>query len=96
MTNDSVLKPRSSPDTSSAARERRRPGRVAYENNELIELLRDVGSATDALPVTAFRDTEDAPDDDPLRAAKGVATGVLVSLGCWTGIGLAVWLFRGS
>jgi len=78
-----VADPRSVREAERSAGDRRRPGRVPYTNNDLIELLRD--------PAT-IGSVAEAPDEDPLRAAKGIATGVALSLGCWTAIGAAIWV----
>jgi hypothetical protein len=86
-----VADPRSVREAERSAGDRRRPGRVPYTNNDLIELLRDpatIGSVAEAPAAAGF----DAPDEDPLRAAKGIATGVALSLGCWTAIGAAIWV----
>lgn len=93
-----VAEPRSAQQAARPTGDRRRPGRVDYQNNELIGLLRDpaaapVGSPAELLPVAAGWD---AADDDLLAAVKGIATAVILSLGCWTAIGVGIWMvFRG-
>ena len=71
--------------------ERRRPGRVSYENNALIELLRDPAAPRGIPLVEALPAWED-DDEDPLRAAKGVAAAVFRSLAGWTVIGVILWM----
>jgi hypothetical protein len=74
--------------------ERRRPGRVAYQLPELIRLLRKAKVGSDAEVLPAHHGSEIAAEaDDPLRAAKGVATGVLLSGGLWVVLGTAFWFF---
>jgi hypothetical protein len=69
--------------------ERRRPNRIACENEHLIRLMRDPASIkVSSLPIEADREAE--PDDDPLGAAKGIATGVALSFGCWIAVGAAI------
>jgi hypothetical protein len=93
-----VAEPRSGQQAARPTGDRRRPGRVDYQNNELIGLLRDpvtapVDSPAQALPVAA---DWDGADDDSLSAVRGIATAVILSLGCWTAIGAGIWLvFRG-
>ena len=93
-----VAEPRSVQQAARPVGDRRRPGRVQYQNNELIGLLRDpatapVDSPAEALPIAAGYD---AADDDSLSAVKGIATAVILSLGCWSAIGAGIWMvFRG-
>ena len=60
--------------------DRRRSGRVAYENPELVKMLRDPAS------------TNAIGKGDDLRAAKGVLMALPVALGCWLAIGVAIWV----
>ena len=87
-----VADPRSVREAERSAGDRRRPGRVPFKNNDLIGLLRDPAAMKIAAPAEApVAAACDAPDEDPLRAAKGIATGVALSLGCWTALGATIW-----
>ncbi len=84
-----------SPVDTGTLTDRRRPGRVDYENPHLVELLRDsdrvpppgepaeelVGSGIDAYE-----------DEDPLRPARGILLGIAIASGLWGAGGLAVWM----
>jgi hypothetical protein len=70
--------------------DRRRAGRVEYRNPSLVSLLRDAsnpgvepGSADDANAVEA---------GDPLRAARGIALGVVISGLAWILISSSIWM----
>jgi hypothetical protein len=74
--------------------DRRRPGRVDYQNPHLVGLLRD--SDEPLLPAEAEeRPAEVAFDadehDDPLGPARGILLGMLIASGMWVAGGLAVW-----
>jgi hypothetical protein len=73
--------------------ERRRPNRVAYQSAELIRLLRvpaSIKGGSEALPADNGWEAA-AEADDPLRAARGLAMGVLLSGGLWVVLGAALW-----
>jgi hypothetical protein len=93
---DTVLtaEPGSVEQAARTAADRRRPGRVDYHNNELIGLLRDPAAKPAGLPAEALSVGAgcDASDDDSLAAAKGIATAVVLSLGCWTAIAAGIWM----
>ena len=101
MNDIAVAEGRPAREATSGASDRRRPRRVAYNNAELIKLLRDpasreTGSVTD-LPCTAGAAEPDSVielDNNGLRAATGILLGISLSLGCWIIIGAAVWLFK--
>lgn len=72
----------------SSRTERRRLGRVVYENKALIALLRDPAAevAGDALAMDG---------GDALAPARGMLAGLLISVLLWCVIGLIVWYFVG-
>lgn len=94
MTEQVVVEP---PAVAHFESERRRPGRVPYQSDHLIELLRDpTGSPADAgnaVPVDGQRGDIGTSEDDPLSAAKGIMNGVLISLVFWLIVGAAMWVF---
>jgi hypothetical protein len=94
MTDQVAVEPPTEPRSKS---ERRRPGRVAYQSDHLIELLRDPAAshaaAGNAVPVDVRHADAGASDDDPLSAARGVMNGLAISLVFWVVVGAAVWFF---
>jgi hypothetical protein len=77
--------------------ERRRPGRIDYKSDDLIEVLRDpagVKAGSAGLQLEADIGSAGTGIDDPLRAARGIATGVILSLGCWIAIGAVIHFLR--
>jgi hypothetical protein len=71
--------------------ERRRPGRVNYDNPALIELLRArAGDGTEHKLIAGPID--DAESD--LTPAKGLLIGVVLGLSVWSASGLFFWLMR--
>ena len=84
-----------SPVDTGTLTDRRRPGRVDYQNQHLVELLRD----SDRVPTPELAeqpaDSEfDAyEDEDPLRPARGILLGMLIASGMWIAGALALWTF---
>jgi hypothetical protein len=81
-------------DAGTTLTDRRRPGRVDFQNPHLVGLLRDSGEPL--LPAEAEeRLAEPAIDadehDDPLGPARGILLGMLIASGMWVAGGLAVW-----
>jgi hypothetical protein len=74
------------------ATDRRRPGRVNYQNPHLVDLLRRASNPTQAEVDEARAAAPIASDEDPLAAARGVMLGSAIGAGCWIASGLAVWL----
>lgn len=68
--------------------ERRRPGRVAYTNPALIEVLRTPHAASSGVLPASL---EEPDPEDPLTAAKGIALAMLVGVVLWGAALLAVW-----
>jgi hypothetical protein len=74
--------------------DRRRPGRVDYQNPDLVHLLRgeaDTATVPDQ-SVGDLADVETGIEADSLAAARGVGTGTLVGAFIWTIAGLGLWL----
>ena len=65
--------------------DRRRPGRRADISAELLPLLR--GMASISTDPSAVLDK----NPDPLSEARGVVTGLRLSVICWTVIGVTLW-----
>lgn len=84
-----------SPIDTGTLTDRRRPGRVDYQNQHLVELLRD----SDRVPTPELAeqpaDSEfDAyEDEDPLRPARGILLGMLIASSMWIAGALALWTF---
>ena len=78
------------PNTSeTAARDRRRPGRVERVSPELIPLLRK--EQRDAIPVND--PPVEAEGEDQLSAARGILVGLGLSVPLWVGIAYVVrWI----
>ena len=84
----------SSPENATIT-DRRRPGRVEYENAHLVDLLRGAGSSGEPSgsaddPVVSPADSD--AYDDGLAPARGVLLGSLIGSVAWIVIGLAIWL----
>jgi hypothetical protein len=89
---DTDLVPRSSTDTLA---DRRRLGRVDYQNRHLIELLRAPGEApqpAEPVEVPADADAEADLDPDSPAPARGIMLGLLIGGGMWMAGGLITWL----
>ena len=76
------------PPQTDVAADRRRPGRVDFDNPHLIDLLRrpDPADANAVPPQTLEEELTHLAadhDGDPLRAARGLVTGVLISIALW-------------
>lgn len=71
-------------------RDRRRPGRVDYNNPDLVALLRDASHPA------ATQDPADSsivfPSEDALGPARGIALGVVVSGLAWAVIVGSIWI----
>jgi hypothetical protein len=98
MSGKSGGEPQSDQEATGSEDERRRPGRVAYENPELIKLLRDsasteVGSAADVPRAEGEAAWKAAVEraDGGLRAAKSIIVIALLSFGLWIIIGSTIW-----
>lgn len=94
MTYEKVVGPVSPVDTGTLT-DRRRPGRVDFQNPHLVGLLRDA----DRVPLPAEPAEEPADsgfdayeDEDPLRPARGVLLGIVIASGMWGAGALAVWM----
>lgn len=84
----------SSPEDSTLT-DRRRPGRVDYQNAHLVDLLRRAGSgaeAPEAADNLAAPPADSDTDVDALAPARGVLLGSLIGAIAWIAIGLAIWL----
>ena len=85
---DIDLVPRSGVDTLA---DRRRLGRVDYENPHLLRLLRVPGDAP--LPdEPAEEPVIPEADGDSLAPARGILLGMLIGSGMWIAGGLITWL----
>jgi hypothetical protein len=69
---------------------RRRQGRMDYQNTHLIALLR--GQSLDIDPAEAEANPKALSVDD-LAPARGITLGVSIGTAMWAGIALAVWHF---
>jgi hypothetical protein len=72
--------------------DRRRPGRMDFQNARLIALLRGRSRLTD----TAKAKVDAAPKTllvDDLDPARGIGVGVLIGAAMWAAIMFAVWYF---
>jgi hypothetical protein len=84
------LVPQSGTDTLA---DRRRLGRVDYQNPHLIELLRAPGEAPlPAEPVEIPADADADADPDSPAAARGIIMGMLIGSSIWIAGGLITWL----
>jgi hypothetical protein len=76
--------------------DRRRPGRIDYQNPHLVGLLRDSdrvpppAEPVEELAEAAF-DDETVDHDDPLGPARGILLGMVIASGMWIVGGFAVW-----
>lgn len=68
--------------------ERRRPGRVAYANSHLIDLMRRPATDAEPQPLSLAEQVE---DPDNLVAARGIALGILMAVPLWLVIVLLGW-----
>jgi len=69
------------------AADRRRPGRVEYDDPALIELLRTSGTGVQA-------DEEEDQTDHDLAPARGLVFGLLIGVSMWTAIGMIALLIH--
>ena len=84
------LVPRSGTDTLA---DRRRLGRVDYQNPHLLNLLRSPGEGPPpAEPVEIPADAELQEDPDSPAPARGILLGMLIGGSIWVAGGLIVWL----
>ena len=84
------LVPRSGIDTLA---DRRRLGRVDYQNPHLIDLLRGRGEAPPpGEPAEAPADAGADEDPDSPAPARGIVLGMLIGSGLWIAGGLITWL----
>jgi hypothetical protein len=84
------LVPRSGTDTLA---DRRRLGRVDYQNPHLLNLLRGPAEAPPpAEPEEAPVDAGAEEDPDSPAPVRGIALGVLIGSGIWIAGGLITWL----
>lgn len=84
-----------SPVDTGTLTDRRRPGRVDFQNPHLVELLRD--SERVPPPVEPAEELAEAgidayEDEDPLRPARGILLGIVIASGLWGAGALAVWM----
>lgn len=84
-----------SPVDTGTLTDRRRPGRVDYQNQHLVELLRDSDRVPPPELAEQPADSEfDAyEDEDPLRPARGILLGMLIASSMWIAGALALWTF---
>jgi hypothetical protein len=79
--------------------DRRRPGRLDYDNPHLIALLRRQPNADqpppNTAPETGFSDLREGHDRNNLSAAAGIAVAVALSSVAWASVALALWLHFG-
>ncbi len=77
--------------------DRRRPGRVEYNNQHVIAMMRDptaLDPATLADVSVPFDNSGDESDEsDNLAPARGILTGLLLALPFWALIGAGAWFF---
>lgn len=84
-----------SPADTGTLTDRRRPGRVDYQNPHLVELLREPDNLPPpAEPADQPAETEyDAyEDEDPLRPARGILLGMVIASGLWGAGAFALWM----
>ena len=67
--------------------ERRRPGRVVYDNPALLALLRGT-----APPIESEKTAGRGEEESDSFAARGIVIGVLVAIPLWGIIGVVGWL----
>ncbi len=79
--------------------DRRRPGRLEYENPHLVTLLRRQPDADQRCPHTApgagLSDVRDGREGNDLSTAAGIALAVALSAVAWASLALALWLHFG-
>jgi hypothetical protein len=81
-------------DTATLA-DRRRPGRVDFQNPNLIDLLRKPGDAPlPAEPEPAVPDAEfdEMDEGDVLAPSRGLFLGMMLGAGLWVAGGVTAWL----
>lgn len=82
-----AAQPDPAPATPPASWDRRRPGRPDQASPHLIPLMRTQDMDDPIIPDL----WEDPPFEDALEPARGIATGLLLSVPIWTAIGWVVW-----
>jgi hypothetical protein len=84
-----------SPVDTGTLTDRRRPGRIDYQNPHLVELLRESDSIPPAelaeQPAETLSDAYE--DEDPLRPARGILLGMVIASGMWVAGALVLWTF---
>ena len=72
--------------------DRRRPGRVDYQNPHLLHLLRGGSSSDEALPELDASSLAEHLENhgDSLSAARGILIGCAISASLWVAAGLAI------
>jgi hypothetical protein len=80
-----------SPPETATRTDRRRPGRVDYDNPYLVDLLRHVGTDTQASGAADEPEPAEA-NVDGLAPARGLLLGSLIGAAAWIAIGLTIWL----
>jgi hypothetical protein len=81
-----------SPVDTGTLTDRRRPGRVDFQNPHLVGLLRDSDRVPPAeLPAETEFDADE--DEDPLRPARGILLGMVIASGMWMAGAVALWTF---
>jgi hypothetical protein len=89
--------PNGKSDTTDTAPDRRRPGRIAYTNRFLIDLLREkpatptAEGVEEASALTQGSAIAPGDTDDDLAPAIGIFVSVVVSLALWAIILLIIW-----
>jgi len=79
-------------DTASSA-DRRRPGRIDFQDSPLLPLLREQPQAK--APETCSDNTDRISEhdgSDELAAARGIGLGTVIGAVLWAGIAAAFWL----
>jgi hypothetical protein len=69
--------------------DRRRPGRVDYQHEQLLALLRDQPTKTNPAPAEAAVPRVRWTDD--LSPARGILVGVPIGAAIWAAIVFAIW-----
>jgi hypothetical protein len=69
--------------------DRRRPGRMTFNNPHLIQLLRQPAAPSVSTADAMFYPPREA---DSLAAARGIGLGALVGAVCWAVLAFGLWL----